>query len=345
MFTPRLCGVAQLVEINKFDQSTLKWQTDVFFTPDIINFYGCQVNFGVRSDSLPETDYYEPNGEHKHAQDVYLRFSSNGVAKYIPPVSIYTDKFLINNDNKTYRVDGVLIKMIEAIETNLNFTKAFNPVSVDTDLPQKSWLVDYTLDVEICTHSLAAQVFTTVAIFNDFYSLIVPPGQKYSPLEKLILPFDSAVWVCFAIVFITAYFVVVFIKQFSDREVAEIIIGDHVSGPGLNIFMIFMGGGMRVLPKKNFPRFLVTSFILFCLIMRFGNFSFLRIKINLPSCRTAYQGKYFEYLTSDIRKQEVQSVEEIIEKKLIIFSKRCVGNQEKLFNTSELIVELGIFER
>lgn len=62
------------------------------------------------------------------------------------------------------------------------------------------------------------------------------------------------------------------------------------------------GGGQQVLPNRNFARFLLMNFILFCLIMR-----------------TAYQGKQFEFMQQDIRRPDVETIEEMIENNFTLF--------------------------
>lgn len=110
--------------------------------------------------------------------------------------------------------------------------------------------------------------YVTSPIFNGYYGLLIPPSEPYSPLEKLLLPFDFQIWIWFSVVFAVAYLVVFIVSNFSDTEVKVLIVGKKVKAPAVNVFLIFMGGGLIVLPSKNFPRFLIMSFILYCLIMR-----------------------------------------------------------------------------
>lgn len=117
-------------------------------------------------------------------------------------------------------------------------------------------------------HNSYKSKFMTAPIFNGFYCLLIPPGEPYSPFEKLFLPFDFHVWIWFLIVFTVAYIVVFILTFASDAEVKKFIVGEKVKASSVNIFMIFMGGGLTTLPKKNFPRFLLMSFLLYCLIMR-----------------------------------------------------------------------------
>lgn len=68
----------------------------------------------------------------------------------------------------------------------------------------------------------------------------------------------------------------------------------------LNQFLpsvVFFGIGMTQLPGRNFARFLLMLYILFCLVIR-----------------TAYQGKQFEFLQKDMRPADVETIDEMIEK-------------------------------
>lgn len=109
----------------------------------------------------------------------------------------------------------------------------------------------------------------TAPLYFDFYAFTVPPGETYTSFEKLFLPFDLPTWMMFLAVFLIAYTFIVFISLFSDQGVADFMFGEKVNTPAINVFVIFMGLGVVRLPRKNFPRFLVMVFLLYCLIMRF----------------------------------------------------------------------------
>ena len=96
------------------------------------------------------------------------------------------------------------------------------------------------------------------------------------------------------ITFAVAFLVIFLIKLSKSTSIYEFIIGSNVATPSLNVVAIFMGIGQILLPQRNVSRFLFMNFILFSLIMR-----------------TAYQGKYFEFLTSDMRRKPMQTIEEL----------------------------------
>lgn len=70
----------------------------------------------------------------------------------------------------------------------------------------------------------------------------------------------------------------------------------------MNVAGSLYGISQKVLPGKNFSRFLLMLFLMFCLIIR-----------------TAWQGKMFELMQKDMTKREIQSIEELIEKNFTFY--------------------------
>lgn len=126
--------------------------------------------------------------------------------------------------------------------------------------------------------------------------LAVPPSEKYSEYEKLLMPFDFFTWALIASTFVTT-FTTILILYFVKRSLRDFIIGSNVRTPTLNVLQIFFGISQVTLPRRNFARFLTVSFVLFCMVIR-----------------TAWQGKMYEFMQKDISKPEIQTVEEMIEK-------------------------------
>jgi hypothetical protein len=68
---------------------------------------------------------------------------------------------------------------------------------------------------------------------------------------------------------------------------------------------IVIGDGLTVLPGRNFARFLVVLFIMFCMLLR-----------------TAYQGMQFEFMLKDMRPKNVETLKELMEENFTIWSSR-----------------------
>lgn len=286
-FTPRNCGLIQLQEINKFSKLTLKWTTNQFFIPKVNNHHGCQLNFDM--------EITDPGSQN----ELIAGCDGNG------------------NDRKP---TGYAVLIAKILANTFNYTAKFRSCNVNISNQDKS-PTDLSLgQLTPLREYLRYGRNIGYPIFNDHYVIVVPPGDSYTALEKVFLPFDWYIWIGFLTTFLVAYTVVFVINRFMSQQVADFIFGRGVTTPSLNIFATFMGIGAVKLPGRNFARFLLMSFILYCLIMRYEAPNMLgKITLNFVSLRTAYQGKYFEFLTGDIRKRGIQTVEEIMDKNIPIY--------------------------
>lgn len=220
MHTSQRCRLNQLVEINTFSKTSLKWTTKTFFTPEINSFHGCQLNF-----QTPESESM-------------------------------IDSILRKGTMTSMKEISILIS--EGLARHLNYSAKFIQTATR----------EFSTDLELVVAYTNENSDTSPPVFNDFFGILVPPGELYTSLEKLILPFDYYTWILFFLVFAVAYFVLLITKILKIPRISALIIGENVRTQAMNIYMIFMGGGMRRIPKKSFPRFILMIFILYCLIMR-----------------------------------------------------------------------------
>ena len=255
-FTEKKCSTEQLVEINQFSSLERKWKTAKFFMPRIENFHGCELKIGFSS------------------------FRKDG----LPFVRALKKK------DGTETVEGALIDMCDALSTHLNFTAIYTKAWLGSNIST----YDFTMGADALRLVSRSDSPSSDPIFTSSDVFLVPPGERYTSWEKLLLPFDWQTWVWLGVIFAVAFFVIFLIKVSKSTSLYEFVIGSNVTVPSLNVVAIFMGTGQTLLPQKNVARFMVMCFILFSLIMR-----------------TAYQGKYFEFLTSDVRRKPMQTIEEL----------------------------------
>lgn len=136
---------------------------------------------------------------------------------------------------------------------------------------------------------------------SHFY---VTKGSFYTQYEKLILPFDELTWILTISSFLIGFLTICVLHYFPIKT-QSFIFGFKNHQPSLNLIQIFFGVGLIRLPGRNFARFLFMAFTLFCLVIR-----------------TAYQGKMFDFITGDIRKQPIANTNhEIFEKNVTILNK------------------------
>lgn len=206
--------------------------------------------------------------------------------------------------------DGLQVEMLNLLAVKMNFS-----ITYVEDRRIKSILALDLRSLNAKEYQDEIGFFSHPFIFAPL-KLLVPLGEFYTLEEKLWLPFDLETWICFISVFFVAL-LVTFLLSTSRDSLKEYFFGSNVKTPTMNLFQHFFGFGQTILPKNNFARFILMMFILFCLIMR-----------------NAYQGKMFEFLTSDMRKKGVATIAEIIEHNMTIF---ISSNIEKLISGIDVL--------
>lgn len=78
------------------------------------------------------------------------------------------------------------------------------------------------------------------------------------------------------------------------RETRDVIFGRGIRDPVYNAAGTFFGISQLKMPTENCPRILISFFIYFCLVFR-----------------TCYQGRMFEFMTTDIRKPPPETIEDL----------------------------------
>lgn len=206
---------------------------------------------------------------------------------------------IYNYGDLTY--GGYNFEMIEGLAKNLNFTIAFNPL-----FPNGTYAKILPTDFKLIRGSYnfhrvhwnieVARIFLTRPYIYTRVAMAVPPGASYNGYEKLLLPFDEHTWLWILFTFFIA-FLTVLVVNFTKRSIRDLVFGSKITTPSLNIAAHFFGISQSNLPREYFSRILLTIFIFYCLIIR-----------------TAWQGKMFEFMQRDMRRSELISMEEMIEK-------------------------------
>ena len=230
--------------------------------------------------------FFMPRIENFHGCELFIGlwpFRERG----LPILSVTAEK------NGTKAADGAAFDMIVTLSTPLNFTLSHKKVLSY----EESKTYDFTIGANALELTLDPYSPSSDPIYSTSDIYVVPPGELYTSWEKLFLPFDWATWMLLGITFATAFLIILLIKVSKSRSIYDFMIGSTMTAPSLNVVAIFMGIGQTLLPQRNVSRFMLMCFILFSLIMR-----------------TAYQGKYFEFLTSDMSRKPMQTIEELKDK-------------------------------
>ncbi|KAL7012206.1 hypothetical protein ACKWTF_014688 [Chironomus riparius] len=266
-FSQSKCDAPLFMPVNVMIKCTKQWLTSLKFFDKFRNLHGCSLTSGSIFNTLG---------------------------------TFYKDKF-------TSELRGIFFDLTLAIAQYTNFTAYFFPISNYT-LSDDVNKVDETGDgriqivYKIRTNSLDSLEHVTMTFSQNSFIFVITPADPYTSYEKILLPFDTDTWTWLIITF-SCTFVSIFIINRISKEVQDIVYGENVQTPTMNVFFIFFGIGQMRLPAKWFARFLLINFILFCLIFR-----------------TCYQSKMFEFMTSDMRKSSPETIDDLFVQNFKIYT-------------------------
>jgi hypothetical protein len=266
------CGKRhQLTEVNRFNKKTNKWEKSSFKIEKFVDFHGCTLTIYAY---LSRGEFFVYKKEWKgFLSDVY-----NEMAK------LFNFKTSIISPHQGY--DRNRFRRIQIIATNNCLPPSFTESSAR---PKRHLTQPYFSATEV---------------------MAVPPGEEYSSYEKLVFPFDYHTWCLIFFTFVAAY-LVIFILNFTSVRIRNLVYGEQIESPSLNVAAHFFGHGQEVLPRRSFPRFLVMSFIIYSLIIR-----------------TAWQGKTFEFMNREMRKPQIDSLEVAIDKNYELYMWFCTRSKK-----------------
>lgn len=273
--------------INQFSSKSLKWKKPVALISEFTNFNGCVLGIGSLS-----------------------------IAK---PWSYYT-----LHDNGSIDAFGSTATFFRTFGKYYNITIIFTPFDyVKQRFVSLQWFPEYTPIYVPFINGLTTPMSNpnqrvSETFFTYSYGFVIPHGELYTPFEKLLLPFDFDTWI-WLLVFMVAGVVTIEVIKRTNKRIESFVFGRDVNTPILNLVTAIFGLGQIVLPRRNFARYLLMMFILFCLIMR-----------------TAYQGKMFEFLQKPMRKPAVKTIAEMIEKNFTLY---CSHTDVEFFKSMDMFKE------
>jgi hypothetical protein len=258
-YTPDACNDMSLIEINVFDKMNMTWKRELKIDDKFRNFYQCR--FVESEENFPGV---------KVLNEATSGLAKLGNATVIPFFKDYESKISKNPRDKRQKVTTDILK-----------THGYTFNSIDNvQSPYK------TASFE--------DLHMTVVYKDDEYVLVVPPGAKYTIYEKIFLPFDETTWK-FLIITLASVLGITICLNKMPQEIRELTYGKGVTIPIYNVLGTFFGISQFKLPENQFGRIILTTFIMFCLIIR-----------------TAYQGVMFEMMQQEMRKPIPKTIEELV---------------------------------
>lgn len=254
-FNAGTCNNVKIVKINEFDSENLRWESKNFFPRKFKNLQNCSLRVGT----------YE---------------SSPGL--------------MIRNDTSRVKVYGFEGDMFNHVAEKLNFSMQFAVVNDSsgtvyengsaTGLMGRLMLNEFDLIMSMFSAYTFRAIYLTptTSYYTDQFVIIIPGDRLLDPFAKLFYVFDLTLW-----------FTLIAIFAITSISLHIMKPRDYLN-PFLSILIVFLGGSDWKLPRKHSLRILITSLLLFCLIVR-----------------SIYQGALFNILKQDVVISKIKTIEDI----------------------------------
>lgn len=265
------CSNTNPININEFNNKTKKWTQGTVFPSKLRDFHNCPINAIVcdYGPSAQETIY--PNG--------------------------------------TKLINGSDVEIFQGIASALNAKLSLKMLTESGAWGQVFENGTTTGSFELLKNGsaeIAANLYYLMELRSRFFQfshayysikmvLIVPERPQFTALQKLSRPFSLHLWIYSTIVILCCFIAVYIIKKQS-KSIQLLFLDKNINAPALQLLVVLFGSSQHVLPRNDFSRMLLMSFIFFTFVLR-----------------SLYVGSLYKFLQSDGRLRDFQTIDELIE--------------------------------
>lgn len=158
---------------------------------------------------------------------------------------------------------------------------------------------------------------------SNYYFIVSSKTDAYDPFAKLLLPFDTEIWIILIFIFIFGN-AIAYIVTYLNRHLQHLILGRRNNTPTYNMVVISLGGPVDKDPEIPFSRFLLMLWLLATFVLR-----------------VVYQGLMFHFIRNDLHKPPPGAIEDLVTNNYRILMSEVVHNDvidlKKLYNMAEIL--------
>lgn len=270
-FRENACHQSDPIVINKFYEH---WSERDFFPYKFRSFHNCTIRAGT-FEYAPAVIRSE-NDESLHGSDIELMRGLQTILNFHLNLTFSEEPgaYGITYDNGT--VTGLKVLLLDN-ELDLLFGL-------------------YYATYPNCKYMACSQPYFAVAI------TIIVPQRSLTSFQKFFVPFKLGLWIALALLLFIATLVIA-IVEYKIKFARNFVIGGNVRNPYVQMITAFFGNSSGHLPRRNFARFLLMTFILFALIIR-----------------TVYIAGLFKFLQADTKVTSIKSVNDLVENEYKIYA-------------------------
>lgn len=281
-FDPFHCGNTKPRSVNSFKDGMFEHDVRSLYTEKLHNLHECPIRVATSNNSAPYVFAEKHrNGSYRlHGRDILLiNALAQALGFKIKYVFVGEEGYLLENGTAQGPFEMLLRGEADLI------------------------IADYWLKVNRLKFLDSTTPYT-----NQHIAFIIPPGAALTSLEKFVKPLGYYTWLLL-IIYITVGLIVIYCIGKGSTKLQEFVFGSGVKDPYINVVVAIFGGSQTVVPQRNFARFLLMMFILYCLVMR-----------------TLYTGSLYRFLQSKVYHKEAQSIDEMIKKEFEFYTVKAIAD-------------------
>ena len=287
-FSNENCGTEiSLTLINQFNPTSRSWTSTALFPDKFDNLNDCPLKIAVLGANVPS---------------VLITTSDSGIENY-SGFEVNILKEILEYFNSTFQFEA--FEVIGTVFDNGSIVPGMLP-----NVYKKKF--DVALGTLSLQHDRQQFLSATKSFLSVPIIIVTPPAAIISPFQKLIRPFALLVWILILTLFLIGFIVTLTLRK-APKSIYNFVVGEDVRGPFFNMLIAFFGGFQLRLPRRNFARYLLMNFLLFCLVIR-----------------CLYQGKLFIILKAELLEKKVETIQDVVDRNMIFYtyeslSKRVQG--------------------
>lgn len=263
------CYQHRIVNVNVLAFESIDRQVNVYtyfpYAPNHCEFIQSTFIFSMKNHSISmKRDFFPSKLRNFHKCSLFL-------ATYaIPPYMILqqtTDGALI-----TRGIEGNLFR---EMAKSLNFhpvvrvgRRTYSSGAMENFAMLKKGEVNLTMFAAVNTVERSTEFTSSFPYAYSSVCYTIPHGPPYSPLAKLLLPFQAYVWVWIVICTGAAFTTITCVSGCCSKKWRSFVFGAQNRTPFLNYINIMLGGSITFGPVRNFARTIFLLWLLGSLILR-----------------------------------------------------------------------------
>lgn len=302
------CWKHHMINVNVFQFSRNDDQVHVYtyfpYTPNHCEHIKSTFLFSMGNHSIAiKTDLFPNKLRNFHNCPLLL-------ATYtIPPYMILQQS---NDGSGAYTTKGIEGNLYHEMAASLNFrpmvrigTKNYLSGAVENFRMLKMRKVNFTMFAAVNTVERSKEFTSSFPYAYSSVVYTIPNGPPYSPLTKLVLPFEKNVWLWIVVCTGMAFITITFISGCCAKKWRDFVFGSKNQTPFLNYINIMLGGAITAVgsPVRNFARTIFLIWLLGSLILR-----------------SSYQSALFRFIQSQKSAIEIHSLEQLVKYNFSIYS-------------------------